>query len=333
MMQQAFTINRLTSGGLITNYFCTSRCRHCLYNCSPDWPKEFIDPRTAETIFKTIRRLGCHAIHIGGGEPMLRIDTLMDVLDTAADTGVRIDYVETNSSWYRDATSAVDTLARLKQHGLTTLLVSISPFHNEHIPFKKVEGVIHAARQAGINLFPWVEGFIADLSSLETGRAHPLSDYEAQFGTDYLQQVMRRYWLHPGGRALDVFRSVLPGHSLEQIIEQAGSCAADLSDTSHFHVDLFGNYIPGLCSGLAIAAEDLGRPLDSKTYPLLQRLYVKGIRGIYEWSCKTYGFEAGKKHYVNKCDLCTEIRTFLTVHTQAELKELQPAAFYKTERS
>ena len=192
---------------------------------------------------------------------MLRTDALVKVLDAAADSSIRIDYVETNASWYRDMSSALETLRLLKAHGLTTLLVSISPFHSEHIPFSRVEGVLSAARKAGIHLFPWVEGFIADMQTLAPERSHSLEEFEAQFGTDYLQQVMRRYWIHPGGRALDLLRKVQPGYSLETILEQeGGSCAADLSDTSHFHVDLFSNYIPGLCSGLAIALEDLGRP-------------------------------------------------------------------------
>ena len=331
-MTKHFSINRLASGGVITNYFCTSRCRHCLYKCSPDWPKTFIGPETAATLFKAIKQLGCHAVHIGGGEPMLRTDGLVKVLDAASDSGVRIDYVETNSAWYRDMDSAIQTLTELKQHGLSTLLVSISPFHNEFIPFSRVEGVIGAAQKVGIHLFPWVQGFVADLRQLEKGRPHAFETFEEQFGTDYLTQVMQRYWIHPGGRALDVLRKVQSRYPLERILEQAGPCAADLSDTSHFHVDLFGNYIPGLCSGLAIALEDLGRPLDPEKYPLLQRLYSKGVRGIYQWSREKHGFQANRKQYVNKCDLCTEIRTYLATRTQTKPEELQPIEFYTMEK-
>ena len=328
-MTTHFSINQLASGGLITNYFCTSRCRHCLYNCSPEWPKDVIGRRTAENAFKAIKRLGCHAVHIGGGEPLLRTDALADVLDTAADMGVRIDYVETNASWYRDMDSAVETLTRLKQHGLTTLLVSISPFHIEHIPFSRVEGVFLAAGQSGIQIFPWVEGFIAQMRALDSGRSHSLKEFESRFGKDYLQEVVRRYWIHPGGRALDLLRTVQPVYPLEQILaHEGGSCAADLSDTSHFHVDLFGNYVPGLCSGLAIAIEDLDRPLDPEKYPLLHRLFFEGLRGLYEWACDSHGFQAGRKRYVNKCDLCTEVRTDLAKNPQIELNELKPIEFY-----
>jgi len=35
-------IGRLVSGGIITNYFAPSPARHCLYNCSPHWAKDYI---------------------------------------------------------------------------------------------------------------------------------------------------------------------------------------------------------------------------------------------------------------------------------------------------
>jgi len=50
-----FTINRLISGGLITNYFCSSKCRHCLYNAGPHRDKKYIDPETAEANLRMVR--------------------------------------------------------------------------------------------------------------------------------------------------------------------------------------------------------------------------------------------------------------------------------------
>lgn len=323
----SFQISRLQSGGLITNYFCSSRCRHCLYNCGPDWPKEYITPETAEKNFQVIRSLGCRSVHIGGGEPLLRPEALIPVLDAAARTGVRLEYLETNSAWYRDAGSAVAMLTRLRRHGLHTLLVSISPFHNEHIPFARIEGVMAAARRAGIGLFPWVEGFVADLQQFDRRQPHRLEEYEDRFGRDYLRQILHRYWIHFGGRALDTFRGILGSKPAARVLDD--SCAAELSDTRHFHMDLFGNYIPGLCAGLAIAGDDLGAPLPPDDYPVLQRLYTRGIRGLYEWARARYGFRPVRSGYVNKCDLCTEIRAYLRQESEDQFRELEPEEFYR----
>jgi molybdenum cofactor biosynthesis enzyme MoaA len=95
-------IRQLMSGGIITNYFCTSRCGHCLYNCSPQWEKEYITAESAAKNLQAVRSLGCRSIHIGGGEPLLRPDGLAAVLKIAADLDVAVEYVETNSSWFKD---------------------------------------------------------------------------------------------------------------------------------------------------------------------------------------------------------------------------------------
>jgi len=92
-----FAIKRLKSGGLITNYFCTSGCRHCLYNCSPYWEKSYVEPETVRKNLEAVRALGCRSVHIGGGEPLLKPDQLCCVLEIVNATGIRVDYVETNS--------------------------------------------------------------------------------------------------------------------------------------------------------------------------------------------------------------------------------------------
>jgi len=172
-----FTIRRLVSGGLITNYFCTSRCRHCLYHCSPNREKAYIDPETAEKCFIRVLELGCRSVHIGGGEPMLRPEHLENVLEVANQVGIGIDYVETNSSWFKDPESAIHILERLQAKGLRTLLISISPFHNEFIPFSKIKGVINAGRKTGMGLFPWINDFYKDLSIFDPNTTHTFEEF------------------------------------------------------------------------------------------------------------------------------------------------------------
>jgi Radical SAM superfamily len=322
-------IRRLTSGGIITNYFCTSSCGHCLYNCSPQWEKRYIDADTAEKNIKAIRSLGCRSVHIGGGEPLLRPDDLAAVLKIATELGVTVEYVETNSSWFRDDSSAEDFLAGLRNQGLHTLLVSISPFHNEHIPFYKVKGVVEAARRAGVGIFPWVTDFISDLSQFDAGNTHSLKEFSDIFGRDYLLQVLERYWIHMGGRALETYRPLMGQKTFHQVMDEStATCYGELSSTSHFHIDLFGNYIPGLCSGLSIAIEDLGKPLSDETYPVLTALCRHGIRGLVKMAEAAIGYKPQKDFYINKCDLCTEVRFCLVQNGYGESKELQPQEFY-----
>jgi hypothetical protein len=322
-------IKRLVSGGVITNYHCVSRCGHCLYNSGPHRDRAYLDPAAATDIFRRILGLGCRSVHIGGGEPLLDPDGLKAVLEAARRTGMGIDYVETNSAWFQDREQAADILENLRAAGLRTLLVSMSPFHSAHIPFVRVRGVIDACRRSGIQVFPWVNAFVRDLDRLGDGETHTMAAFETAFGRDYLARIPDRYWIHLGGRALDTFRDVCPQHPVARILANAPlSCARPLGDTSHFHIDLHGRYIPGLCAGLALAMEDLGTPLPAGKYPLLARLAANGIEGLYDLAREDYGFEPTRAAYLTHCDLCTDIRRFLVKQRQDEFAELAPQGFY-----
>jgi len=322
-------IRRLVSGGVITNYYCTSKCGHCLYNCSPSRPGEYLDTQSAAKIFQTIRSLGCTSIHLGGGEPMLNPDRLGEILLAAAGAGVSIEYVETNSSWFRDMDSAVQILAVLKEKGLKTLLVSISPFHNAFIPFARIQGVMTACMRTGINIFPWVDGFMKDLSEFDPEKGHSMEEFTEKFGKDYLLQVLNRYWIHMGGRALNTYRELFPVSSPFQVLDtNRGGCFRELSDTTHFHIDLYGNYVPGLCTGISISMKDLGKPLSGPGHILIDLLAYRGIGGLYEFAKKENKYEPERAGYINKCDLCTEIRAFLVKNNEEVSAELRPAEFY-----
>jgi hypothetical protein len=240
-----------------------------------------------------------------------------------------VEYVETNSSWFKDIQSAKALLTRLRNQGLHTLLVSISPFHNEHIPFYKVKGVIEAAGDAGVGIFPWVTDFVADLSQFDPHKTHSISEFSDVFGRDYLLQVLERYWIHMGGRALQTYRPLLGQKTFQQVLDEStATCLGELSDTSHFHIDLFGNYIPGLCSGLSISVEDLEKPLSGETYPILTTLCRHGIQGLVKMAVDTVGYFPQKDLYINRCDLCTEARAFLVQNEYSGSDELSPVEFY-----
>ncbi len=324
---RALQIRHLSSGGLITNYYCTSRCAHCLYCSSPQWEKRYIDETTTRRNLEKIRALGCPAVHVGGGEPFLNPDGLLRVLEVARETGVRIDYVETNSSWYQDLDPAVARLKELKARGLETLLVSISPFHNEHIPFQKVKGVIEACRVARLAAFPWVSDFYRELDSFDPDTCHGMHEYQERFGADYLSKIPARYWIHFGGRAVQTFAGSFETHDCAAILSLNRRGCRELQDVSHFHLDLFGNYIPGLCSGLAIRRDDLGVPITAEKYPLLARLHESGIQGLFEMARKE-GFEASGR-YLSKCHLCLDIRRYLVLDRGLDFPELAPRGFYE----
>ena len=329
MQAMTLSLSRLASGGLITNYYCTSSCRHCLYRCGPRWKKDYISLETARETFMTITNLGCSSIHIGGGEPLLRPDKLYGVLASAQEAGMHIEYKETNSSWFRSRDTACEILENLQARGLSTLLVSISPFHNEYITFSKVKGVLLACRETGMHVFPWTADFIDEISSLDHTIPHSLGEYQEVFGPDYLARLPGRYWISQGGRSLETFKKYSIPRTVSELVAMNTKGCSELAEVNHFHIDLYGNYIPGLCAGLSIRKNDLGGMLDAKEYPLITSLYTTGVGGFCDYATRNFSFRAKSQNYGSKCELCFEIRKYLVLEKRINSKELQPIGHYE----
>jgi hypothetical protein len=320
-------VKTLFSGGLITNYYCSSRCQHCLYACGPERNKDYMSRDHAEEYLKKIRSLGCHSVHIGGGEPMLNFRGLKEVLKAAETIKVGIDYIETNSSWFTDLDNTCRKLEEIQHLGVNTLLISISPFHNEYIPFYKVKGVMAACQKTGLSVFPWISAFIPEVSSFDPANTNSLEDYKERFGEDFWERLPQIYSLTMKGRPLITFDKLFQKHDVETILSANQNGCSELTDASHFHVDLYGNYIPGLCTGLSIKAEDLGAELSETEYPLLTALFNDGINGLYKLAKEKYSYQADRK-FSSKCDLCGDIRSYLALNRKLNSRELQPQEFY-----
>lgn len=320
-------INYLISGGIITNYNCSSKCRHCVYASSPGWPKDYMTASVADEVFSLLKKLGCHTVHIGGGEPLLRLEKLIPVLESAARNNIGIDYIETNASWFKDEQSAVHVLKELMGHNVHTLLISIDPFHNEYIPFCKVKGLMEACSRVNMGVFPWLMEFWSDLASMDDKKPHSLEEYSRRFGKNYIISLPSRYGLNLRGRALETYKPMMRKDSYERIVKRSAPCRL-LSGVHHFHVDLYGNFIPQSCSGLSIKFSELFKEADPDKYPVFYRLETAGIKGLADLAVQEYGYKP-KPQYAGQCDLCQDIRSFLALEVEEAFPDLQPAGFYR----
>ncbi len=324
-----FAVTQLHSGGLITTYQCQSACPHCLYRGGPARSAEYIEADMAAALFLKARECGAASMHVGGGEPLVDPLSLAGVLAAADEAGMAIDYVETSGSWFDDAEEAEELLAELRGMGLARLLVSISPMLNGFVPLRKTLGVIAAAKRAGVEIFPWQEHFLGDMQVFDPDVVHPFREYLEYYGPQYPADILRRTWIHLGGRAFDLFGPVIGRRPVEEVLAAASAdCRTELGDASHFHMDLYGDYVPGLCSGLALRASDLGAPLDPEFYPILTTLAESGIRGLYTYAANLEAFVPAAAGYVNKCELCQDIRRHLSERGWFESTELAPVEFY-----
>jgi len=123
-------IQRLSSGGIIANYRCPAACGHCLYGCSPQAEHGYMDEATAIKVCENLRRLGCRGVHIGGGEPFLSPDGLVDLIRIIRGGGLQLDYIETNAAWItEDNDNNRRILSSVVNAGGNCIMVSADPFH------------------------------------------------------------------------------------------------------------------------------------------------------------------------------------------------------------
>lgn len=320
-------INCLVSGGIITNYKCSSKCRHCCYSSSPQWPDDYMTPSMAEDIFSILKGLRCHSVHIGGGEPLLKPEKILDILDAAQRNNIAIEYIETNASWYRDEVSTIAVLKELKDHGVYTLLISIDPYHNEYIPFWKVKALIGACSKVKMNIFPWQMDFWDDIDAMDERSTHSIDEYIRLFGRDYLLNLPTRYGLNLKGRALKTYNPMMKLQRFERILEESKPCKL-LSGIYHFHVDLYGNFIPQSCPGFSIPLSELVHGADPDKYRIFYSLDSVGIRGLVELAVAEYGY-IPEAEYAGKCALCYDVRNYLVLELGLDLPDLKPEGHYK----
>jgi organic radical activating enzyme len=319
-----FKIPRLLSGGLIVNYACSSKCGHCHYNSSPQREKDYINVETAKEIFLFLKRNGCHSVHIGGGEPFLQIEKLKDILKVAQEEHIHIEYIETNSTWFKTEQQTIEVLQELQNLNVNMLLISISPLHNEYIPFQKVEGLINACQKQQVSVFPWIKDFAPDIAQMDKTKTHSLEEYKELFGDDYKENIISRYGLSIGGRAIETFRDSYADKDYKDILKEQPPCSSYFTDTSHFHIDLYGKYIPRHCVGFQFDIEDVENEIDGIKYPFSNIIYRQGIKGAFEYATNA-GFNP-KNSYISACEMCEDIRNYLLIKHE---NDIGPIGFYK----
>ncbi|MDD3875134.1 MAG: radical SAM protein [Bacteroidales bacterium] len=124
--------------------FCiTSKCPHrCSYCYNSDMHEKF-EKIPLDVILKTINDLvnsGISNIYLSGGEPMMRWDDVLKILDTYGNKSVRFWLLTTG------ALTSVEKLKLLKKKGLSGIMVSLDSYNSEYV--NKIKGNTHAFNDA-----------------------------------------------------------------------------------------------------------------------------------------------------------------------------------------
>lgn len=318
----SISYRNLRYGGIIVSYACSAACAHCNVASSPWRNNAYITMDTANRIFDAMAAQGCRQMHIGGGEPFLRPDALVELCSLAKKRGFIIDYIETNSSWATDLEHTISVLSRLKAQGIDTFCLSISPYHMEHVPLERVKTMVRAIHQTGMHAFLWRDEFWEELDDMGPG-VHSRAEFEARYGADYWVDAARRYGVGLSGRARETYHGDHRHYPADEVLTDE-RCRG-LFNTGHFHVDAFGYYTG--CNGVGVQVEDLAL-LPGGKYPFIECMHKGGVEALYNWAQSEYGFAPYEAGYIDSCHLCSHIREFLALDTPYDGADLHPAEHY-----
>ncbi len=329
-------VPRPVSAGLFLSYRCTSECRHCMYACSPEWSPDWIGEDGLERVLAQLSRsilpapsgpdsIGLnHGLHLTGGEPFLNPELLLTAAERARSAGIPSLFAETNSYWCSDEHEAKDILGRLKDAGLSGVMISANPFVLERVPFERTEMAVAGARDVfGENAIVYQQYFYFQFRAMGIKSSLAFEDY---FETAGLGGLARAELL-PMGRLV----SRLPG-LFERFPARCffgHRCLAELTTEWHVHVDNYYNYIPGFCAGISLGdardMESIFRGIDLDERPVLRALVV-GMEELFRLAGQ-YGYKESPAGYVSKCHLCLDTRKHLAAQP-VDFLELKPKEFY-----
>ena len=330
-----YKLNALYSGaGIIVTYKCSAACLHCCYSSSPKREGGYMSGQTADRIFALLKKMGCHSVHIGGGEPFMNFEKLLEVCKSALENRVSIDYIETNASWYTNDGDVSEKLRKLKSAGVDCLLISIDPFHNEFVPYIKVKNLIWCCKKNGMGTFLWQSRFEHIVRQLDENTVHSIDEYESIFGKDFIKTIAESYGLGYNGRALRILEKIsktTDKKPCEHFLKDS-QCGDRIASLSHFHVDIDGNLIPPSCNGFRANIFDLcGDGLDSEKYKYFTAVINGGIEVLFN-KAEMLGFAPKKEGYASKCALCFDIKKYIceTVKSQTgtEPADIGPVGFF-----
>jgi len=280
----------------------------------------------ADKICNLLNKCGCRSIHIGGGEPFLDINGLLNLLQAARDNNITVEYVETNAFWVQDEDQAHEYLQMISKVGVDTLCISLDPFHAEYVPTTLPIKLAEICSKTGFGYFLWQDRFRKTLSRLHTpNKVQSRADLERQLSPNYVIETAQAYGLRMGGRALSIEAEYGTPIPVAQLINtnqashttQKKPCR-NLLAAGHFHVDLYGRYIPPGCTGIAIPLEEAIAGVPKDKYPAFDALVTGGVMALYDLAHKQ-GFKP-QATYTSSCALCFHLRHWLS--TQDGFPEL-----------
>ena len=258
---------------------------------------------------------------------------MVETIKKAVEYQIPIDYVETNAFWSWGDEKTESIYCKLKEAGLNRILVSVSPFHLEYIPMDRVNRAVRVARNVfGVqNTIVYTQYFFDQFQELDPTHPLPLEDYLAATGNERAALAFAtEYALVANGRAATQLNALYQNVPAEHFF--GSTCEKELLSPHHIHIDLYGNYIVGLCAGISLGKathlDALIREINTRERPIVAKLLEGGVQALFKYAAEDYGYKTRPEGYMAKCHLCLDIRRHLKRQSTPWI-ELVPELFYQ----
>lgn len=253
---------------------------------------------------------GCR-IHIGGGEPFVRWEALIELCRRAQAAGLGpLEAVETNAFWAEEPALVADRLRQLDQAGMGRLTISADPYHQQFVPIERPRLAAEVAQRAlgsqrvRVRWRDW----LADGCDLVDATPQ---QREAVFAR-YLARRRDRM----GGRAASQLARLVQLKPADVLADEV--CAESLLRSRHVHVDGQGMICPGTCAGILLgrattsaSIADIWSDLERRhrTMEVIGPLATAGPVAILR-QAEQLGY-IRRAGYAGKCHLCYCVRRWL----------------------
>lgn len=134
----------------VVTYACTGRCKHCSEGDHASF-SERIDPGiAADAVRKIAAEYDIKTVMTFGGEPLLYMDAVYEIMTAAKELNIAKRQVITNGYFSKDAEKIREVAEQLSECGVNDLLLSVDAFHQETIPLCLVKQFAAEAKKCGI---------------------------------------------------------------------------------------------------------------------------------------------------------------------------------------
>ena len=296
--------------GLILTYWCSSRCANCYLSCRPDREVDFMSVADALNYWQSLEAMaGTGAkVHLTGGEPFGNWPALLSILRAARAKGLTAHELETNAFWCTEQEQVYQRCQQLKELSIGRLVVSCDVYHQQHIPFERVELLVQVAQEVlGANKIRirWRDFFANPLDISKLNEADCQRAY---------REAWQKHHDRLTGRAAKLIAPLLGLQAAETFVGQ--DCQKAILASRGVHIDPAGNVFPGVCAGLVVgnaSKKELAQIWDNLVHTedeILLSLIRSGPYGLLPIA-KGLGYKGNQMGFANKCHMCTEIRSFL----------------------